>query len=123
MYHQGTETANDAVAGREVVGGQQLLIVLGHLGRHRQHHLGQIVAVVGHHVGIGIASDVQHHVVIPRIAVVTVLVPLAAVLMNLHIAHPQRAADAQLGVEEVGTGVAIVQARVDDLHQLAVGGA
>ena len=40
--------------------------------------------------------------------------------MQLHVAHPQRGADAYLGVEEVGPGIAVVQSGVYHLHGLAL---
>ena len=101
---------------------QKLLIVLFHAFGHLQDKLRQVVTFLAEHVGIGLAHHVQHHVVVARVAVVAMHVPVSRMHVNLHVAHPQRSAQAHLGIEEVGPGIAVVQARVDDLHLAAVGG-
>ena len=40
----------------------------------------------------------------------------------LHIAHPHRLSNAQFGIKEVGTRIAVVQSGVDNLHIPAIGG-
>jgi hypothetical protein len=47
--------------------------------------------------------------------------PVAGFVVNLHVAHPQLSADLHLGVEEVGSRIVVVQARVYHLHLLTVG--
>lgn len=42
--------------------------------------------------------------------------------MNFHVAHPQRTVDLHFRVEEVGTGIPVVQTGVDDFHGLSVCG-
>ena len=115
------EVGDDLVAGRVLVGAQQLVVIVAHLLRHAELQLRDVVAVGGAHVGIGHLADVEHDVVVARVAVVAVLVPVAGAVVNLDVAHPEGAADAYLGVEEVGPGVAVVQSRVDDFHFAAVG--
>ena len=104
-----------------MVGAEQLVIMLSHGVGNLQLYLWQIASVVGQHVGIGFLHHMQHDVVIPCIAVVSVDVPVAAAQVYLDVAHPQRTADAHLRVEEVGPGVAVVQARVYHLHLASVG--
>ena len=87
-----------------------------------QNELRQIAVVVGQHVGVGLRHYVQHHIVIFGITVVAVGVPLAAAQVNFHVAHPQRIAYAHLCVEEVGSRIAVVQARVQHLHLASVSG-
>ena len=43
--------------------------------------------------------------------------------MYLHVAHPHGAVYAQLGVEEVGPRMRVVQSGVNYLHRSSVGGA
>ena len=54
--------------------------------------------------------------------VMAVQIPVAGLHVNLYITHPECAADAYLGIEEVGAGVAVVEARVDNLEGAAVSG-
>ena len=96
--------------------------MLFHLRRHLQHHLRQVFAVLREHVGIGLAHHMQHHIIIMWVAVVTMGIPVGRAQVQLHIAHPQRATDAHLRVEEVGSSVAVVQPWVNHLHLAAVGG-
>ena len=42
--------------------------------------------------------------------------------MDLHIADPERSVDPHLRIEEVGTGMAVVQSHIDHLHRLPVRG-
>ena len=52
----------------------------------------------------------------------SVLLPKGGTVVQFHVAHPQHAVQLQLGIEEVGAGIGIGQAGVDDFHPLAVGG-
>ena len=56
------------------------------------------------------------------VGLVAVHEPLRRTQMQLYVAHPQRGADAYLGVEEVGPGIAVVQSGVYHLHGLALCG-
>ena len=47
--------------------------------------------------------------------------PIACQPMKLHIARPQRVADAYFGIEHIGTGVGVALAGVDYLHTATVG--
>ena len=49
-------------------------------------------------------------------------VPVGRFLVYLHVSHPHHAADFHLGIEEVGTVVAVVQTGVYHLHEASVGG-
>ena len=79
--------------------------------------------VHGLHVGIYHRRHVQHHIVVGRVLVVLVQHPVGGAFVYLHVAHPQCAVDAQLGVEEVGSCVCVVKSRVNHLHRSSVGGA
>jgi hypothetical protein len=54
------------------------------------------------------------------IMLMTMQIPVAGLVVNLHIAYPQCAIDLHLGIEEVGTAVTIVQSWVyhDDLSPI-----
>ena len=77
---------------------------------------------MGDDVHVGLSAHVEHHVVVCRVVVVAVSVPVARLVVYLHVAHPQGAVHLHLRVEEVGSGVAVVQAGVEHLHSSVVGG-
>jgi hypothetical protein len=68
------------------------------------------------------AADVQNHVVVSLIFVVGMKIPVARLVVNLHVAHPQRTVNLDFSVEEIGPCIAIVQSGVDDFHLPVVGG-
>ena len=120
MDRQLIQARNDLITGRIFVCLHQLLILCPDSSRHIDLHLGQRLATVSDDSTVGIAYDMQDHIVIARIAVVSVLVPVGGTAMNLHIAHPQHAVDLQLCIEEVGAGVIIVQTGVYHLDRPSV---
>ena len=109
------------VAGRVFLFLQKLLIVLGDVRRHGQYKLRQRAPVGRSGLCAVCTHDVQDCVVVGRVEVVAVGKPVGGFLVDFHVARPQRAADFDFGVEEVGAGVAVVQSRVDDVYGLAVG--
>ena len=65
----------------------------------------------------------QDDIVVGIVVLMTMGIPVAGPLVYLHIAHPQRAVQFYLGIEEVGTAVApVVETGVDDLNLLPVSG-
>ena len=50
----------------------------------------------------------------------TVLIPVASLQVYLDITHPKGVADTHLGIEEVGTGITIMQSGIDDFHRSSV---
>ena len=64
----------------------------------------------------------EHHIVVGGIAVVPVVVPVGGLVVYLHVAHPQGAVHLHLGVEEVGSCIAVVQSGIYHLKPPVVGG-
>ena len=64
----------------------------------------------------------QHHIIIMVVLLMAVEIPVRRLVVYLHVSHPQRTVDLHLRVEEVGSCVAVVQSRINDLHVLSVGG-
>ena len=108
MHGQAAQRGNQLIAGGIVVGVEQLLVIGFDSGRNLKLQLWQVFATRVLHVAVGHAHHMEHHIVVSRIVVVPVLVPVAGTVVNLHIAHPQRAVDLQLCVEEVGPGIPAV---------------
>ena len=77
--------------------------------------------VHGLHIGIYNRRHMQHHIVVGRVLVVLMQHPVGRAFVYLHIAHPQRTADAQLGIKKVGACMCVVQSRVNHLHRASVG--
>ena len=112
---------HDGVAARRIaVVSEKALIILHHMRRNLQLHLRRTATVGGRHVHVYRRSNMQHHIVVSRILVVSVQKPVGRALVYLHIAHPQRAVKPNLGIEEVGTRVMVMQTGIDYLHESSV---
>ena len=109
-----------AVAGRVGFLGQQFGIVLAHRFGHLQYQLRQGASVLRLHRHVRASHHVEHHVVVGFVRVVVVAIPVGGSIVNFHVAHPERAADFDFRIKEVGPLVPIVQSRVDDVHLLSV---
>ena len=64
---------------------------------------------------------VEYHIVVAAVAVVSVGVPVGRAVVYLDVSHPHGAANPHLGIEEVGTGIAVVEPRVDYFNAETVG--
>ena len=89
--------------------------------RHIQLHLRKILSLSGPHLGIHLSHHVEYHIIIPRIAVMVVLIPVAGLVVNLDITHPQGFSDIDLRIKEVWSRIPIVQARIYHFDVLSVG--
>ena len=69
----------------------------------------------------GIGDDVEDDVIVGWVGIVAVAIPIVGRDMNLDIASPRHAIDAQLGIEEIGASIGIVAAWVKNLDDLACG--
>ncbi len=120
VHREPWQLGDDAVAGRIVVGGEQFAVVVLHALGHLQDKLRRHTAAVSGHRGACLAHYVQDDVVVGTVLVVPMQEPVRRLEVDFHITHPQRAADAHLGIEKVGTGIAVVQAGVNDFHLFSV---
>ena len=122
MHGEFRERWNNLIARRILVDGEQLLIVLQHMIRNIELHLNQQGTLRVSGFRIDGAADVQNHVVVSLILVVGMKMPVARLVVNLHVAHPQRTVNFDFSVEEIGPCIAVVQSGVDDFHLPVVGG-
>ena len=120
MYHQFGKSGYDLVAGRIGFRAQQGFIVVGHASWNLKFHLWQYRPIHGSCLCVYFSHYVEDDAVVVGILVVPVPVPVTGLVVNLHIAHPQRMVDFHLRIEEVWTGVHVVQPRIDDLNTAAV---
>ena len=74
------------------------------------------------YVSVGYANHMKHDIIIMHVLMVTVQIPVASLVVDLHISHPQCSADLHLGIEEIRTAVAVVQSGIYDFHRPAVSG-
>ena len=112
MHSELRKAWDNPIAWRIVVGIKQLPIILNHRRWHLDNHLRKIVTLLRHHLAVGNSYDMQYHIIISWIGMVTMLIPVARILMYLHIAYPQRTCYFHLGIEKVGTRIAVVQSWV-----------
>ena len=119
---QSRERGDDGMAGRIVLCSKQFLIVVSDAVGHVEHHLRGRGALAGADHDISNVHDMEHDVVIACVAVMAVDEPVGSLVMDLHIADPERSVDPHLRIEEVGTGMAVVQSHIDHLHRLPVRG-
>lgn len=115
MFGEAGERGDDAIARRIAVGLDQLVVVAAHLLRNRQLHLRRTAAVSGLGLGISESHDMEDDVVVMCVLFVTMEKPVAGLVVNLHIAHPQLPTYLHFGVEEVGAGVAVVESGIQHL--------
>ena len=116
------ERWNYLIARRILVDGEQLLIVLEDILGDVELHLRQRGTLGVSGFRIYVAADVQNHVVVSFVLVVGVKIPVARLVVNLHVAHPESSGNLDFGVEEIGSCIAVVQSGVDDFHLPVVGG-
>ena len=62
----------------------------------------------------------EDNIIIALVLIVAMQIPVARLVVDLHVAHPERLPYPDLRIEEVGTCVAIVQSRIDYLDSHAV---
>ena len=88
--------------------------------RHIELHLSEKLPVAVHHLGIQDARHMEDHIVISLVLVMSMNIPVARLVVDLHIPHPKRPSDLDLRIEEIRTRIAIMQTRVNHLDNLAV---
>ena len=88
MDGQSGQVGNNTIAGWVGIGTQQFGIVVVDGLWNCQHQLGDKVATGGLHLTVGNTHDVQHHIIIVLIRLMSVDVPVARTVVHLHIAHP-----------------------------------
>ena len=68
------------------------------------------------------SANVQDNVVVAFILIMSVHIPVACLVVNLHVAHPQGSVEFDFGIEEIGPCIAVVQSGVNYFHSLVPGG-
>ena len=63
----------------------------------------------------------EHYRVVAFVGVMPMKHPVRCLTVYLHIAHPQRTVNLYLGIEEVGTVVAVLHTGMDYLYRLSIG--
>jgi len=116
------KVGDNLVARRILVCFKEFLIVVVNLLRDVQLQLWKEFPVGGDDVVVNNSSHMEYYIIVCRVVVVSVYIPVVGTIMNLHVSHPQCTVNLHLSVEEVWSRIAVVQTRVNHLHQLAVGG-
>ena len=109
-----------ARAGRESVAVDHLVVAHAEIGCAIHYQLCDFVTVGALDAHIVAADDVEYYRVIGHVVLMAVAIPVGGFDMYFDIATPCAAAYAEFGVEEVGSGVVVVQAGVDDLNPASV---
>lgn len=93
--------------------------VVGVLGV-AQLTLGDFLAAGVVHFLVSTADDMENDTVVGGVEVVAVGKPVGRREVYLHVAAPLTRADAQTGIQEIGTGIAVVDANRQDFNGLPV---
>ena len=109
------------MAGWIAVGSQQCIIMLRDIGRYFQLHLWQTIALLRCCDSVELSADVQDNVVIAVVLVVSMGEPVARLVVDFDVTHPQRTPDFNLCIEEIGPRIVVVQAGIYHFHRLPVG--
>ena len=120
VYSQFLQLSYHFVARREAVLSQQSGVVCSHIFRHVHLHLSHRFAPAASHRHVVFAHHVKNHVVVCLVLVVAMQKPVRCLVVNLHIANPQHPVHLYLRIEEVRSGVAVVESRVNHLHRLSL---
>ena len=112
----------DLEAWRIFVGLYQLGIVVLYILRHFELYLRNILSVGIHNLSVKQRGHMQYDIVVSAVVVVTMLIPVARLVVNLHITYPQIAIDADLGIEKVRAGIVIMQTWVYHFDKSTVTG-
>ena len=94
----------------------QLLIACTKTVRHRQHILSRRQTAVCQGLGVICQNHVQHGVVVGSVPIVPVTEPITGPNMNLYVADPQSAVQANLGIEEIRSLVAVVLPHIQNFQ-------
>ena len=102
---------------------QQLFVTVEHLLWNVELHLRQAATRGREHlVCIYNSTHMKNHIVISAIELMAMQIPIGSLIVDFNITHPQRFTDLYLSIEEVGPGITIMQAGVNNLNLLPVTG-
>ena len=121
VYGESGEGRDNLIAGWILVDGEQFLIVSEHVFGDAELHLreGFSLGVAGFQVDD--SANVEHHVVVSLVLLVSVQIPVARFVVYFDIAHPEHSVYLDFSIEEIGPRIAVVQPWVDDFHLPMVG--
>ena len=108
MYHQARQVRNHLITGRITVGFLQFIVVIPDMIGYIELHLTDKLTIGIHHFGIEHPSHMQYHIVVSLILVVPMQIPIARLVVNLNITHPQRLSNPYLRIEEIRTSIVVV---------------
>ena len=114
------QVGDNLVTGWILVGTQQFLVVLPDRGRDFQLHLWDVLSFCVCHLAIRVACDMQHDIVVSLVFVMSMQIPVARLVVNLHVTHPECLVDFHFSIEEIRSTVVIMQSGVNHLDGSAV---
>ena len=120
MDRERWDVGNGTVAWGIMVGLTQLFILLDNGRRNAYHQLRQLSAVLSDTETVGLLHHMEDDIVVGRVLVMMMSIPVAGTEMDFDIAHEELPANLHLCIEEVGTGIRIVQSWVDDFNLLTI---
>ena len=120
MHRQRRQIGYHLIAGRIGLGAAQLIIVRLNMRGHIELKLGHILAVTLHHLGIQHLGHMQNHIVVVAILIVPMHIPIGRFVVNFHITSPHGAANPDLGIRKIRTGIVIQFTRINHFYELAI---
>ena len=75
-----------------------------------------------HLVCIDNTTHMKNHIVICGIELMAVQIPIGSLVVDFYVTHPERSADLYFSIKEVGPGITIMQAGVNNFNLLPIAG-
>ena len=64
--------------------------------------------------------DMQDDIVVRLVFVVSVQIPIARFVVNLHITYPKGVIDLYFGIKEIGTAIMVMQSGVNHFNNIVI---
>ena len=122
MDQEAGYVADDTAATRHKVGSQQCGIVLCNVWRDVELQLRNGLPTGVIQLLVDFAGYVEDDVLVGGVAVVTVTMPVARLVVYLHVAHPQHTVNLHLGFEKIGACILVVTTGVEHLDTAPIDG-
>ena len=116
VHHKSAQITDDFVAARIIVRSFQNLVLPECFFWYGQLQLRHRFSGSSSHRRVCPFCDMKNHIIVGSVLVVSVLKPFRGMTVHFHIAHPGCISYLYFGIEEVRSGICVLNARIDYLH-------